>query len=294
MDTVAFQPNWRSLRAHRTPQWLQDAKFGIYTHWGVYSVPACGPNGTWYPYNMYREEKPLGDSYGVAGNQNLQYQHHVKTYGLPSTFGYKDFIPLFTGDRFDADEWAELFKQAGARFAGPVGEHHDGFAMWDSALTEWNATRMGPKRDVVRALEKAIRAQGLRFMVALHHAENWWFFPHWRQEFDTADPRYAGLYGPPHNVDGYFGAPRDAADTSWPFYDQDPPNKAFLDLWKAKIIEVIDGTGPTCCGLTPPWNGSRSTTSRSSSPTTTTARARGARRWPSRTNTMPWCPAPRW
>ena len=181
-----YLPSWNSLRVHQTPQWLRDAKFGIYTHWGIYSVPAHGPNGTWYPYFMYREGSP-------------QYEYHLKTYGHPSKFGYKDFIPMFTAEKFDPDEWAELFTQAGAKFAGPVGEHHDGFAMWDTRYSEWNAAKMGPRRNVVGELEKAIRKQDMRFMVALHHAENWWFFPHWRPEFDTSDPRYSGLYGQLHN-----------------------------------------------------------------------------------------------
>jgi alpha-L-fucosidase len=221
--TTIYQPTWNSLAQHRTPQWFRDAKFGIYTHWGVYCVPACGPNATWYPYNMYREGTP-------------QYAHHVKTYGGPEKFGYKDFIPQLTGERFDADEWAELFKRSGAQFAGPVGEHHDGFCMWDSRFTEWKATRMGPGRDVVGELERAIRKQDMRFMVALHHAENWWFFPHWRKEFDTSDPRYAGLYGELHDVDhpsrGFLAG------------DQQPPSRDFLDVWKAKIYEVIDRYDP--------------------------------------------------
>jgi alpha-L-fucosidase len=233
-----FQPNWRSLREHATPQWLKDAKFGIYTHWGVYSVPACGRNGTWYPYNMYREGTP-------------QHEYHAKTYGPPATFGYKDFIPMFTGEKFDPDEWAALFKEAGARFAGPVGEHHDGFTMWDTQLTEWNAAKMGPKRDIVGELERAIRGQGMRFMVALHHAENWWFFPHWRKDFDTSDPRYAGLYGPPHNLEGPLAPaeerPQQRASLythPWPFEEQDKPNKQFIDLWRAKTLEVIDKYQP--------------------------------------------------
>ncbi len=221
-----------------------DAKFGIYTHWGVYAVPACGPNGTWYPYNMYRPDRALGDSYGVARQRNPQYAYHVAHYGGPERFGYKDFIPLFTAEHFDPDEWAALFKAAGARFAGPVGEHHDGFTMWDTQLSAWNAVRMGPRRDVVGELERAIRAQDMRFMVALHHAENWWFYPHWVREYDSADPRYAGLYGPPHNMDGNFGRLREPGDTTWPFYDQEPPSRAFLDLWKAKTLEVIDRYRP--------------------------------------------------
>jgi alpha-L-fucosidase len=227
--STPYQPTWESLRRRQTPEWFRTAKFGIYTHWGVYSVPACGPNATWYPYFMYHPGTP-------------QYEHHVKTYGLPSQFGYKDFIPMFTGDKFDPDEWAELFKQAGARFAGPVGEHHDGFCLWDSKLTEWKATRMGPRRDVVGELAAAIRRQGMRYMVALHHAENWWFYPHWIKEYDTADPRYAGLYGEPHNLTW-------SADTA-PFLqfeqwlEQDRPSKAFLDSWLGKVREVIDGYQP--------------------------------------------------
>ncbi|MBA7658401.1 hypothetical protein ES703_66352 [subsurface metagenome] len=225
-----YEPTWESLRTHTTPRWLQDAKFGIYTHWGVYSVPACGPNGSWYPYNMYRE-----------GTE--QYKYHVETYGPPSKFGYKDFIPMFKAEKFDAEEWAELFKKAGAQFAGPVGEHHDGFCMWDSQLTDWNAMRMGPKKNVVGELENAIRAQGMRFMIALHHAENWWFFPHWRKEFDTSDPQYVGLYGPLHNQDWAREKPESQSlFQEWSL--QDKPSKDFLEKWLAKIHEVIDKYQP--------------------------------------------------
>jgi len=227
---MVYAPSWGSLRTHVTPKWFRDAKFGIYTHWGVYSVPACGPNGTWYPYNMYREG-------------TKQYECHVNAYGHPSTFGYKDFIPMLTGEEFDPDEWAELFKRAGAQFAGPVGEHHDGFSMWDSQLNEWNAARMGPKRDVVGELERAFRKQGMRFMVALHHAENWWFFPHWRKEFDTSDPRYAGLYGRPHDLDWAEDMPAiKTREGNWRL--QEKPSKEFLDVWLAKTREVIDKYEP--------------------------------------------------
>jgi alpha-L-fucosidase len=229
-QSLFYKANWQSLRQHVTPQWLKDAKFGIYTHWGIYSVPAFGPNATWYPYEMYRDGTP-------------QFAHHVQTYGHPSRFGYKDFIPLFTGEKFDAGEWAELFKQAGAQFAGPVGEHHDGFAMWDSQLTPWNAARMGPKRNVVKELSEAIRRQDMRFMVAMHHAENWWFFPHWRKEFDTADPRYAGLYGPAHNLEWADGMPATThREREWDL--QAKPDKGFLDTWLGKIREVVDGYSP--------------------------------------------------
>ena len=221
--STTYTPDWHSLRSHQTPQWFRDAKFGIYTHWGIYSVPACGPNVSWYPHNMYR-----------AGNP--QYDYHVKTYGPPSKFGYKDFIPMFTAERFDPAEWAEMFKNAGARFAGPVAEHHDGFPMWDTAHGNWNAAKMGPRRDVVGQLEQAIRAQDMKFMVAMHHAENWWFYPHWMKECDTSDPQYVGLYGELHNTNA-LTPPKDWAA-------QDLPSAAFLNRWRARLMEVVDKYTP--------------------------------------------------
>lgn len=217
-----YAPSWNSLKTHPTPRWFQEAKFGIYTHWGIYCVPARGPNATWYPYNMYRAGTP-------------QHAYHVQTYGDPSQFGYKDFIPQFTAEKFDPDEWAELFRRSGARYAGPVGEHHDGFCMWDTRYSDWSAARLGPKRDVVGLLEIAIRRQGLKFLVALHHAENWWFFPHWKKAYDTADPAFAGLYGEPHDLDGNVGPG---------FFDQSRPSAKFLATWQGKIVELIDRYQP--------------------------------------------------
>jgi alpha-L-fucosidase len=165
-----------------------------------------------------------------------QYNYHFQNYGGPSKFGYKDFIPRFTAEKFDPDEWAEWFKLSGAQYAGPVGEHHDGFSMWDSAYSDWNAVKMGPKRDVVGLLEKSIRGVGMRFLVVLHHAENWWFYPHWRKEFDTSDPHYTDLYGELHNLNGPTGP-------LW-FFNQNRRSQKFLEAWKAKILEVIDKYSP--------------------------------------------------
>ena len=223
-----YEPNWASLRNHVTPQWLRDDKFGVYTHWGIYSVPACGPNGSWYPHQMYR-----------PGNKQADY--HEKTFGPASKFGYKDFIPMFQAEKFDADEWAEIFKSSGARFAGPVAEHHDGFSMWDSKVNEWNSAKMGPRRDVTGELEKACRARGMRFMVALHHAEHWWFYPHWRSDCDVSRPEYAGLYGPLHNVEGL---DPELVEGVQDWTAQDLPTQAFLDVWRQKLDELIEGYRP--------------------------------------------------
>lgn len=125
-----FTEEWDSLARHaEAPDWFRDAKFGIYFHWGVYCVPAFESEG--YPRNMH-----------LKGNG--VHEHHLATYGDPGEFGYDRFVPGFTAVEFDAEEWADLFIRAGARFAGPVAEHHDGFAMGDSELTPWNAADRGP------------------------------------------------------------------------------------------------------------------------------------------------------
>ena len=208
-----YQPYWNSLRKIPIPQWLRDGKFGIYTHWGIYAVPAYGRNATWYAYHTYTN--PDSD----------ERKHHEATYGPLEKFGYKDFIPMFTASRFNPDEWAELFRNAGARFAGPVAEHHDGFAMWDTKYSQWNAAKMGPKRNVVGELSRSIKAHGMKFMTAFHHAEHWFYFPTWDKRYDASDPRYSGLYGVSHDP-----------------YAR--PTKEFLDVWIGKLIEVVDAYDP--------------------------------------------------
>ena len=126
----AYQPSWDSLAKHPDAAWFNDAKFGIYFHWGIYSVPAF--DNEWYSRNMYIE--------GERANT-----FHKLVYGPVSKFGYKDFIPMFHAEKFNPQEWAELIRKAGAKFAGPVTEHADGFSMWDSKVNEWNAARMGPQ-----------------------------------------------------------------------------------------------------------------------------------------------------
>ena len=182
-----YEPTWESLREYKeVPKWLRDGKFGIYTHWGPYSVHAHGKSPTWYSIGLYL------DANGEAR------QHFEKTFGkLTPDYGYKDLIPKFTAQKFDADEWADLFEKSGAKFAGPVAEHHDGFAMWDTKYSEWNAAKMGPKRDVVGELEKAIKKRDMKFVTAFHHAANWFFFPVHDKQYDTGDPKNSGLYGHP-------------------------------------------------------------------------------------------------
>jgi alpha-L-fucosidase len=222
VDEVAakgpFQPNWDSLVRFQAPAWYADAKLGIFIHWGVYSVPAFG--NEWYPRNMYLEDQPV-------------FKHHAATYGPQSKFGYKDFIPRFKAEHFSADAWAELFRNAGAKFVVPVAEHHDGFPMYDCSFTDWSAAKMGPKRDIVGELEKAVRKQGLHFGVSSHRAEHWWFYEGGMTfDSDVKDPRNAGLYGP-------------AQPKRLPGAKQDnPPDKHYLDDWLARTTELIDKYQP--------------------------------------------------
>jgi alpha-L-fucosidase len=154
-STGHYEPTWASLSQHGSaPKWYQDAAFGIYFHWGVYSVPAYG--GEKYPRNMYGAKPDV-------------YKHHDETYGDPAEFGYHDFIPMFKAEKWDPDGWAALFKAAGADFAGPIAEHHDGFAMWDTQYDQYNSMKMGPKRDIVGEMVQAVRRQGMKVVVTFHH-----------------------------------------------------------------------------------------------------------------------------
>lgn len=100
------------------------------------------------------------------------YKHHIEAYGELSEFGYHNFVPMFKAENFDAKKWADLFKKAGVRFAGPVAEHHDGFSMWDSDFTPWNAIDKEPKKDITGELKKAITEDGMKFITTFHHARN--------------------------------------------------------------------------------------------------------------------------
>jgi alpha-L-fucosidase len=218
-----FRADWESLQKYDIPSWYQDAKFGIFIHWGVYSVPAFG--NEWYPRNMYRE-----------GSE--EYKHHIATYGTQDKFGYKDFIPKFKAEHFDPAAWARLFKEAGARYVIPVAEHHDGFAMYDSGLSDWTAARMGPHRDIIGELAKAVRAEGLHFGVSSHRVEHNFFLGVGRQiGSDINDPQYAALYGPAHNwLEAKNGTP---LSNDFTYVSQ-----AWADDWLARAAEIVDKYHP--------------------------------------------------
>ena len=149
-----METTWDSIRAHyEVPDWFRDAKFGIMMHGAYVPSPRIRANGT------------CATLYG--GNAGIM-QWHTEHFGLPTQFGYKDFIPKYTAAKWDPDAWAQLFKKAGARYVLASGEHHDGFANWDSAINRFNAKNMGPKRDIVGELTTAVRKAGLQTGVANH------------------------------------------------------------------------------------------------------------------------------
>ncbi len=210
-----FAPTWESLTKAQTPNWFREKRLGIFIHWGLYSVPAN--SNEWYSRNMYIKGTPA-------------YEHHRKTYGTQDRFGYKDFIPLFGAEDFEPKQWIDLFREAGAGYIFPVAEHHDGFQMYDSALSDWNSVKMGPGRDILGELREEAQRQGLVFCTSSHRAEHWWFMSHGREfDSDVKEPMEKG--------DFYWPAmpePDHQALQSEPY-----PTREFLEDWLARTAEIV-------------------------------------------------------
>ena len=216
-----FSDSWASLVNYRTPDWYRKLKFGIFIHWGVYSVPAFG--NEWYPRNMYMQDSP-------------EFRHHVATYGPHKAFGYKDFIPLFRAERFDPEAWAALFARSGAKYVVPVAEHHDGFQMYRSAISHWNAFEMGPRRDVLGELSAACRSKGLVMGASSHRIEHWFFLGHGR-EFDS------DIHEPLVRGDFYWPS---MPEPKWhDIYGQPAPSREYMEDWLMRTCELIDRYHPS-------------------------------------------------
>ena len=223
-----FRPDWESLRHYEIPQWYKDAKFGIFIHWGVYSVPSA--ESEWYPRNMYKPEE--------GAYKDFQKRFASNDPAQKDTLGYKDFIPKFKAEKWDPAVWASLFKEAGAQYVVPVAEHHDGFSMYDSGLSDWTAVKMGPKRDVIGELAREVRAQGLHFGLSSHRAEHNFFFDGGRDiRSDVNDPKYASLYGPAHKqVEGHTNG---GMMDDWTYV-----SPAWTADWMARMTELVEKYKP--------------------------------------------------
>lgn len=205
MPSGPFQPTWESIRTnYKTPSWFADAKFGLFLHWGLYAVPAHGSE--WYVRYMY-------------GGNPAFVRWHTEHFGPPDKFGYKDFIPLFTAEKWEPDAWAELFKKSGAIYVIPSGEHHDGFSLWASAINKYNAKAMGPKRDLIGDLAVAVRKQGLKYGISNHSNAHFNFIPAYPKS-DQSDPEWAEFYS--------------VVDRS------EAAHRKFLETWVTKNFELID------------------------------------------------------
>ena len=202
-----YSDSWQSLSEFPQPKWFNKLKLGIFIHWGVYSVPAF--DNEWYPRNMY-----------IQGSK--AYEHHIATYGPQKEFGYKKFIPMFKAEKFDPKAWAKLFAETGARYVVPVAEHHDGFQMYKSEISHWNAAEMGPKRDVLGELCESCSEQGLVMGASSHRVEHWFFMGHGR-EFDS------DIHEPLERGD---------------LYSEPTPTAEYLEDWLVRTCELVDRYRP--------------------------------------------------
>lgn len=208
--------NWNNLQK-KAPDWFRDAKFGLFFHWGPYSVPAC--ENEWYSRNMYAK--------GLS-----QHKWHLEHYGTLHDFGYKDFIPMFKGEAFDPEEWAELVVQSGARYAGPVTEHADNYSMWDSEINPINSVKTGPHRDVTGECAEAFRKKGIKVLATFHHQWLWGWFMSTDNEADVYDPKNEIFYGPALPLETNRYAPYRL------------PDVAFNKTWAEKVKEVVEKYSP--------------------------------------------------
>lgn len=231
-----YEPTWESINSRPNPQWFEEAKFGIFIHWGVYSVPAWGPKdryAEWYWHDM-------------QDKNGLTWKHHVATYG--EKFRYQDFAPMFKAELYDPDHWASVFKRAGAKYVVLTSKHHEGFSLWpDPHNWNWNAMDIGPHRDVAGDLIRAVRAQGLR--MGFYYSFYEWFNPLYKQDVH----KYVDQYMLPQLKDL---VERYQPDLVWPDGEWDHPSSTwrsteflawlFNESSAPKDVAINDRWGKEC------------------------------------------------
>lgn len=245
-----FQPSWNSLAQYHVPDWFRDAKFGLWAHWS----PQCQPErGDWYARGMYQEGSD-------------QYKYHCEKYGHPSKFGFKDVIHEWKAEKWDPEELVSLYKKAGAKYFVALANHHDNFDLYPSKYQSWNATKIGPKKDLIAGWAKAAKNNSLPFGVSVHAAHAW----SWYETAQRAD-KNGPLAGVPY--DGRMTT-ADGSDKWWngynpqELYAQDhplsensdnnstihkqwnwgngvtPPSKAYCEKFCNRIMTLIDNYEP--------------------------------------------------
>jgi alpha-L-fucosidase len=225
-----FDASFDSLSTFECPDWFRDAKLGIWAHWGPQSVPRYGD---WYARNMYREGSD-------------QYRYHLRTYGHPSEFGYKDVVRHWKADRFDPGDLMDRFVTAGARYFVAQAVHHDNFFNYDSSVNPWNSAKIGPGKDIVGLWKAAADERGLPFGLTEHlGAALGWFAvnkgsdkrgPFADVPYDGVDPAYRDLY-----LDNSRFLPADDIEVPDPWYCDDPQ---WHDHWLESVTEIIDRYQP--------------------------------------------------
>ncbi|WP_276256660.1 alpha-L-fucosidase [Halomontanus rarus] len=217
---TAYEPTWESLERHDLPGWYDDAKLGIFVHWGAYSVPAWAPvsdevsesgYAEWYPRGMYAEGSDVRE-------------YHLEHYG--PEFEYGDFLEYWHAEAWDPERWAEFFADVGAGYVVTTAEHHDGITLWDSDVTDWTTVERGPRRDVIGELGRAVRDRGMKFAGSFHGLLNFY------------DPNNPGLFGHP-GLD-----------------DKGHPGSEYVEFMNEKLRELIDVTRPDLLWLDGNWKAS--------------------------------------
>lgn len=227
-----YEPTKESLVQYKVPEWYQDAKFGIWPIWGVYSVPAYRGDhaGEWYGIWMHCVEKEpetiklsskkrWNDYYDLLAMNTAN--HHRKTYGDPSEFGYHDFMPMWKAEKWDPEAWAQMTVDCGAKFLCMMGTFHDGISLYDSKHTEWDTVDKGPKRDLCADMKTALHARGLKFGISNHFAWNWNFFKYYQNNgYAKGQEQYADLYA------------------------EGKTDEAYMKRWWDRTVEMVDQCKP--------------------------------------------------
>ena len=228
-----FRPYWESLKAYRYPEWFRDAKFGIWAHWS----PQCVPEqGDWYARGMYVQN-------------SAQYNYHVKTYGHPSQFGYKDICHNWKGENWNPEELIRLYAKTGAKYFVALGNHHDNFDCWDSKYQPWNCVKVGPKKDIVGTWSKIARAHGLKFGVTIHGTPGrvWREFMPVRYGSDANGPMkgvpYDGLVTKADGKGKWWDG-MDPQDLNGRPHDKNDPCPEFVENFLLRVQDVIDKYNP--------------------------------------------------